>query len=75
MHARERTAVKFEDLLERLERVEDELLQSIEGDPGIFRVPGVLDLTGQLKNALRSLRTARDAARACTVPGPDSRSS
>jgi len=73
MHARGRTAVKFEDLLERLERVEDELLQSIEGDPGLFRVPGVLDLTGQLKNALRSLRTARDATRACASQGPAKR--
>ena len=71
MHERGRSAAKLEDLLERLERVEDELLQSIEGDPGLFKVPGVLDFTGQLKNALRSLRTARDATRACAAQGRD----
>lgn len=64
MHATGRTAAVLEDLLERLERLEDDVLQSIEGDPSLFRVPGVLDLTGQLKNALRSLRAARDATRA-----------
>ena len=70
MQSRGRTAAKLEDLLERLERVEDDLLQSIESEPGLFRVPGVLDLTGQLKNALRSLRSARDATRAQSVRGP-----
>jgi hypothetical protein len=70
MQARGRTTAKLEDLLDRLEKVEDELLQSIEGDPSLFRVPGILDLTGQLKNALRSMRTARDATRAQTVRRP-----
>lgn len=70
MQAKGRTSTKLEELLDRLERVEDELLQSIEADPSLFRVPGVLDLTGQLKNALRSMRTARDAIRAQTVRRP-----
>jgi hypothetical protein len=70
MQAKGRTTAKLEDLLERLEKVEDELLQSIEADPSLFRVPGILDLTGHLKNALRSMRIARDATRAQTVRRP-----
>lgn len=71
MQAKVKATAKLEDLLERLERIEDEVLQSIEADPALFRVPGVLDLTGQLKNALRSLRMARDATRAQAVRRPD----
>lgn len=70
MQAKGRTTAKLEDLLERLEKVEDELLHSIEADPSLFRVPGILDLTGQLKNALRSMRTARDATRVQAVRRP-----
>jgi hypothetical protein len=71
MQGKGKASAKLEDLLERLERIEDELLQSIESDPALFRVPGVLDLTGQLKSALRSLRIAREATRAQAVRRPD----
>ena len=63
MHIKDRTTARIDELLDRLEKVEDDLLQSIEADPALFRVPGVMDLTGQLKNALRSIRTTRDAIR------------
>ncbi len=54
---------KSEDLFERLERVEDELLESIEADPRLIKAAGVMDLMGQMKVALRSMTTARDAFR------------
>jgi hypothetical protein len=63
MQIKDRTTARIDELVDRLEKVEDDLLQSIEADPALFRVPGVMDLTGQLKNALRSIRTAREAIR------------
>ena len=64
----DREAASLQELLGRLEDIEEDLLHSIEVEPELFKLPGVMDATRKLKEAVQCLRNVEAARNVPRVP-------